>query len=67
MKLFVNDKEIILFDGSTVTDALRKYDDNAVEMLKQDKAEVLDKYGNVTGLDGALIEGSRLFYRIKNN
>ena len=65
MTLFVNEKEIILFDGATVSDALRKYNDSAVNKVKKGNAYVLDTYGNNIGLSGALTEGSRLFLRDK--
>ena len=65
MTLFVNEKEIILFDGATVSDALRKYNDSAVNKVKKGNAEVLDAYGNKVELSGALSEGSRLFLRNK--
>ncbi|MDR1055111.1 MAG: hypothetical protein LBL90_04660 [Prevotellaceae bacterium] len=63
MKLFVNEKEIILFEGATVTDALRMYNATALDDVKAGKAEVLDAYGNIVALDGALYEGNRLFFR----
>lgn len=63
MKLFVNEKELTLFEGATVTDALRMYSSNAINDVNNSIAEVLDKYGNVVGLGGELTEGARLFFR----
>lgn len=65
MKVLLNEKELTLFNGATLTHALQMYSKTALNDVKQGKAEVLDAYGNVTALDGALQNGTRLFLRTK--
>lgn len=63
MKVFVNEKEFTLFNGAKVIDALRMYNNKAIKEIEQGLAEILDAYGNHTDLNGAIHEGSRLFFR----
>jgi hypothetical protein len=59
MKVFVNDKEIVLFQGAKVKDAILSFDKSLLK--KMSLYEVSDKYGNQTEIDGALQDGSKLF------
>ncbi|MDR1169975.1 MAG: hypothetical protein LBK97_03980 [Prevotellaceae bacterium] len=61
MKIFVNNKEITLFRGAKVKDAVLMFDRKVLREISS--YEILDKYGNQTDVDGALQEGSRLFIR----
>jgi hypothetical protein len=61
MKVFVNEKEIILFRGAKVKDAVLSFDRKILRETAQ--YEISDIYGNQTGVDGALQEGSRLFIK----
>ncbi|MDR1595041.1 MAG: hypothetical protein LBS43_11250 [Prevotellaceae bacterium] len=68
MKVFVNNKEIILFEGAKVKDAVLSFDKKILREISL--YEILDKYGNQTGIDGALQEGNVLFINkleIKNS
>jgi hypothetical protein len=61
MKVFVNEKEITLFRGAKVKDAILSFDR---KILREPALyEILDIYGNQTDVDGALQEGSRLFIK----
>jgi hypothetical protein len=61
MKIFVNDKEIVLFQGAKVKDAILSFDKNILKKISL--YEVSDKYGNQTEIDGALQDGSKLFIK----
>jgi hypothetical protein len=61
MKVFVNDKELILFEGAKVKDAVLSLDKRILREISQ--YDILDKYGNQTEIDGALQEGSQLFIK----
>jgi hypothetical protein len=65
MKVFVNDKELTLFEGAKVKDAVLNFDKRILRELSE--YEILDKYGNQTGIDGALQEGSQLFIKTSKN
>ena len=60
MNVIVNGKEIVLFEGAKVKDALASFSPN--EELA-DGLTVLDAFGNEVDCDGALRDGSRLFVR----
>jgi hypothetical protein len=59
LKVFVNDKEITLFQGAKVKDAVLSFDKKILRDIAS--YEILDKYGNQTDVDGAIQEGSRLY------
>jgi hypothetical protein len=61
MEVFVNDKKIILFQGAKVKDAVLSFDKKILRNIAL--YEITDKYGNQTGIDGALQEGSKLFIK----
>ena len=65
MKVFVNDKELILFQGAKVKDAVLNFDKRILREISQ--YEILDKYGNQTEIGGALEEGSQLFIKKMKN
>jgi hypothetical protein len=65
MKVFVNDKEFILFRGAKVKDAVLSFDKRILREISQ--YEILDKYGNQTDIDGALQEESQLFIKNSKN
>jgi hypothetical protein len=65
MKIFVNDKEITLFRGAKVKDAVLMFDRNILREISS--YEILDKYGNQTDIDGALQEESQLFIQKLEN
>jgi hypothetical protein len=65
MKIFVNNKEFILFRGAKVKDAVLIFDRKILREISL--YEVLDKYGNQTDIDGALQEGTQLFIRKLDN
>ncbi|MDR2027540.1 MAG: hypothetical protein LBQ01_08285 [Prevotellaceae bacterium] len=64
MKVFVNEKEIILFRGAKVKDAVLSFDRTVMRRIAM--YEILDIYGNPTDIDGALQENSRLTVKLKN-
>jgi hypothetical protein len=65
MKVFVNNREIILFRGAKVKDAVLNFDKKI--LCEISSYEILDKYGNQIDIDGALQEKSRLFIKKSKN
>lgn len=61
MKLFVNDKEITIFNGARVEDVLRKYSMEEYQEVKKGNMYVHDKFGNKVMLGGELREGAELY------
>jgi len=57
MKLYVNEREIVLLSGMTVRHALIHA--GLLKKVQQGK-KVYDQWGNELGLDGALSEGMRI-------
>jgi hypothetical protein len=60
MKVFVNDKPIEILAGMTVRHALISAD-----LLRETESSkrVFDEWGNEIGLDGALAEGSKIYFK----
>lgn len=63
MKIFVNDKQVTVFNGAKVVDAIRAY-----YMLGDKKTSpkipiITDGYGNTVALDGAISNGNHLYIK----
>ena len=65
MKLFINDKEITIYNGATVLDVVRAYYAQSSEKLPNTLPIVSDAYGNSVALDGQLTEGNHLYIKIE--
>ena len=63
MKVFVNRKEITIFTGARVMDAVRAYSAYSAKMLLKGAFTVFDRFGNITETDGRLTEGQILTIR----
>ena len=60
MKVYINNKEISIFKGARIQDAVLVYSPRSLRMVTTGTLSVFDRFGNRTGLDGPLIEGQRL-------
>lgn len=60
MKVYVNNRPLILFPGMTVRHALIKL--GLLEEIERGK-RVYDEWGNELGLDGEMGEGMRIFIK----
>jgi len=58
MRVYVDDREVILHRGMKVKHALTLYQ---LKALRAGELLVRDCDGNLVGLEGSLIEGSRLY------
>lgn len=65
MKVIVNKKEIEIFNGAKVADAIRLYYSLKTKKTPSEFPIVEDAFGNGLDADGRLSEGDRLF--IKEN
>jgi sulfur carrier protein ThiS len=61
MVVQMNDKEIELFSGARVRDALLKYSKDAYRSTRSGDTVVVDKNRNPVGMDGELSNGQRLY------
>ena len=61
MKIFINNEELIIFNGATVLDVLRAYYAKHNKKLPTILPAVYDAYDNYVAHDGELSEGNHLF------
>jgi len=57
MKISINNREIEIFSGARVKDALMKYSVEDYHHVMKGKKMVVDKMGNRSSLDGEISEG----------
>ncbi len=60
MKVYINTKEISIFQGARIQDAVHAYSPRSLRMVITGTLSVFDRFGNRTEPDGPLIEGQRL-------
>lgn len=60
MKVYINKKEICIFEGACIRDALQAYSPRSLRMVLTGKLSIFDRFGNLTEPDGPLIEGQQL-------
>jgi hypothetical protein len=60
MKVYINNKEISIFKGARIQDAVLAYSPRLLRMVANGVVSVFDRLGNLTEPDGPLIEGQRL-------
>ena len=60
MIVFINDKELEIFMGARVQDAILAYSQKSFNLVQQGKMAIFDRFGNLTDLDGSLTNGQRL-------
>jgi hypothetical protein len=63
LKIFINDREIIVFRGAMVKDAVRSYSMRSSKQLEAGILLIVDKYGNKTEADGELTDGQKLYLK----
>ena len=61
MKVTLNNSEIILFKGATISEMVMAYSARSFKMFKSGKLCVFDRFGNLTEPDGPVYDG-QLFY-----
>jgi len=61
MKVILNNSELIIFKGATISDMVLAYSLRSHKMLQRGKLCVYDRFGNLTEPDGPVYEG-QLFY-----
>lgn len=65
MKIYINEQELILFQGATALDAVRQFYTSKGMKIPKKTPLISDKYGNEVSPDGSLSEGNQLFIKIK--
>jgi hypothetical protein len=61
MIVLMNEKEIEIFSGARVGDALLKYSKEEYRAVSRGKKQVTDKWGNPHQLDGELTDEQHLY------
>jgi hypothetical protein len=61
MTVTINNSNITIFKGATISDLVLAYSVRSHKMLKNGKLCVYDRFGNLTEIDGPVYEG-QLFY-----
>jgi hypothetical protein len=67
VKIFINDREIILFRGAIVKDAVRSYSMRSAKQLEAGLLMIVDRYGNKTETEGELTDGQKLYLKKVNH
>ncbi len=65
MKVILNNSEIIIFKGATISDMVLAYSVRSHKMLISGKLCVYDRFGNLTEIDGPVYEGQMFFLKRK--
>jgi hypothetical protein len=64
MKVYLNEKEIIIFSGATLGDIVLAYSEHSYKMLKSGNLGIFDRFGFLTEPDGPIVEGQHFFLKI---
>jgi hypothetical protein len=65
MKVFVNGKEIQIFQGATVKDIILSYSEKSYKRLKGGFLGVYDRFGFLTEPDGPVMEGQQFYLKVR--
>jgi hypothetical protein len=63
MKIRINDRDIDIFEGASLQDALRMYSPSELESVESSYKKIIDQDGNQVALDGELLEGDIFFIK----
>jgi hypothetical protein len=64
LKVYINNREIVIFRGATVGDAVLKYSMFSFKRLKSGYLSVIDRFGFRTEPDGPLMDGQRFLLKL---
>ena len=59
MTVYINDKEITLFKGARLNDALNAYSAGSLKSVLAGELIIVDRFGNTTEPDGPVTEGQK--------
>jgi len=63
LKVYINNREIVIFKGATVGDAVLKYSVFSFKKLKTGYFSVYDRFGYRTEPDGPVLEGQHFILK----
>ncbi len=66
MKITVNNRELSIFEGAKVKDAIRSYYAQKGEQFPDSMPVVKDAWGHQVGKDGSLLPNTKLYIQSKN-
>jgi hypothetical protein len=64
MKVYMNKKEIDIFQGATLWDVLLAYSKHSFKMATNGYLAVYDRFGFLTELDGPAMESQHFFLKV---
>jgi hypothetical protein len=67
VKIVINNREVVIFSGASVADAVRAYSPRSLKLLENGKFSVFDQFGNKTEPGGELTEGQKLFLKKRDH
>jgi len=65
MKVYINTKEIVIFDGARIQDAILAYSTVEWKKVINGEISIVDRFGNQTDPDGPIRDGQQ--FTLKNN
>jgi hypothetical protein len=63
MKVTLNNSEVIIFKGATISEMVLAYSVRSHKMLVRGKLCVYDRFGNLTEIDGPVYDGQLFFLK----
>lgn len=63
MKVYINSKELQIFEGARLQDAVLLYSKDEYQRLLREEIELLDRRGNGMDIDGQLWDGASLLIK----
>jgi len=64
MIVCINDKEITIFKGARLADAVLSYSKHSYKMVKSGYLAIFDRFGFLTEADGPALEGQHFFLKV---
>jgi len=66
LKVIINDREIVIFRGATVGEAVRMYSGFSYKKLLTGYLVVQDRFGYRTEPDGPVMEGQHFYLKVSS-
>ncbi len=64
MRIFINEKEIVLFRGATLKEAILTYSKVSYKKTESGYLGIYDRFGFLTEPDGPVYEGQHFFLKV---
>ena len=64
MRVFVNDREVTVYNGAIIQDVVLAYSKHCYKMMKSGYLKIYDRFGFLTEPDGPAADGQRFYLKI---